>query len=166
MARRVELVRRVPEEELEELYLREKDVRVRERLHAVLLLYRGYEEKRVAEILSRGCATIRRWKNAWNNGGYEGLRPRYGGGCEPRISSSTWDRILEEIKGRGMTLRDVQVYVNTRYGAEYAYNTVWYWVRKKKKAPYGKPSPWDKRRPANAEEVLKKTRPGPRRGGG
>ncbi len=158
MTRKVELVGHVPEGELEELYLGEKDVRVRERLHAVLLLYRGYEAKEVAVILRRGYATVRRWKDAWNRGGYEALKPDFKGGYEPRVSSSKWDEILEEVKERGMTLKDVQVYVNTKYGVDYAYTTVWYWVRKKKKAPYGKPYPMDTRRPEDAEMVLKKPR--------
>lgn len=156
MTRRVELVRRVPVGELGELYHQERDVRVRERLHAVLLLYQGYEEKVVAEILRRGCATVRRWKDAWNRGGIEALKPDFKGGYAPRISSSKWDEILEEVKGKAMTLRDVQVYVNTKYGAGYAYTSVWYWVRGKKKAPYGKPYPRDARRPVDAEMVLKK----------
>ena len=100
--------------------------------------------------------SIRRWKDAWNTGGYWALKPDYQGGYAPRISSSMWDEILEEIKDRAMTLKDVRVYVNTKYGVEYSYESVWYWVRKKKKAPYGKPYPRDVRRPVNAEEVLKK----------
>jgi putative transposase len=158
MTRKTEIIRHVTEGELEQLYRGEKDVRMRERLHAVLLLYRGYQAKEVAEILRRGYATVRRWKDAWNAGGYEDLKPDFKGGYEPRISSQTWDKILEEVKDKAMTLRDVQVYVNTKYGANYVYNSVWYWVRKKKKAPYGKPYPRDTRRPENAEDILKKTR--------
>lgn len=156
MTRKTEIVRHVSEEELEQLYRREGNVRIKERLHAMLLLYRGYRADETAEILRRGYATVRRWKDAWNGGGYEALKPDFKGGYEPRVSSSTWDMILEEIKDKGMTLKDVQVYVNTKYGADYAYNTVWYWVREKKKAPYGKPYPKDIRRPDDAEEILKK----------
>jgi transposase len=158
MTRKTKIIRHITEEELERLYRREKDVRIKERLLAVLLLYREYQADKVAEILCRGYASVRRWKDAWNAGGYEALKPDYKGGHEPRISSSKWDRILEEIKDKGMTLKDVQVYVNTKYGANYAYTSVWYWVRKKKKAPYGKSYPMDSRRPENAEEILKKTR--------
>ena len=157
MVRKTEIIRHITDEELEELYLREKNVKIKERLHTVLLLYRGYNANKVAEILCRGYASIRRWKDAWNAGGYEALKPDYGkGGHIPRISASKWDEILDEIKDMAMTLKDVRVYVNTKYGANYSYNSVWYWVRKKKKAPYGKPYPQDIRRPENAEEILKK----------
>jgi transposase len=158
MTRKMKIVRHVPKEELEQLYKMEKNARVKERLHAILLLYDGMEGKTAAEILHRGYASVRRWKDAWNAEGYQGLISEYTGGPTPRVSDSTWDEILKEIEGKGMTLRDVRVYVNTAYGAEYSYNSVWYWVRKKKKAAYGKPYPRDVRRPANAEEVLKKPR--------
>jgi len=161
MTRKTEIIRHVPEAELEQFYWEEKNARIKERLHAILLLYRGYRADETAEILRRGYATVRRWKDAWNEGGYEGVKPDFKGGYEPRIASSTWDKILEEIKDKAMTLRDVQVYVNTKYGANYCYNAVWKWVRKKKKVPYGKPYPRDTRRPEDAEEVLKKTRQSP-----
>lgn len=157
MTRKTKIIKHIPHEELESLYKEEKNARVKERLHAILLLYEGREAKEVAEILHRGYASVRRWKDAWNAGGYKGLIPGYKGGPEPRISDSTWDRILKEIEDKGMTLSDVKVYVNTKYGVNYSYNSVWYWVRKKKKAPYGKPYPKDIRRPDNAEEILKKT---------
>jgi len=163
MTRKTEVIRHVLEAELEQLYREEKNTRIKERLHVILLLYRGYQADETAEILRRGYATVRRWKDAWNAGGYEGLKPDHKGNPNPRISSSKWDQILEEIKGRGMTLKDVQVYVNTKYGANYGYTSVWYWVRKKKKIPYGKPYPMDTRRPANAEEILKKPRRNPQR---
>lgn len=157
MTRKTVVVRHVSEEELERLYLREKNVKVKERLLALLLMYRGHHANKVAEMLCRGYASVRRWKDDWNAGGYEALKPDYGnGGHTPRISSSKWDEILSEIKDMDMDLKDVQVYVNTKYGVEYSYSSVWYWVRKKKKTPYGKPYPRDVRRPANAEEVLKK----------
>jgi len=158
MTRKTEVIRHVTDDELEHLYRKEKNTRIKERLHAILLLYRGYEALEVAEILRRGYASIRRWKDAWNAKSYEGLKPHYKGGHNPKSSSSTWDRIIEKMKGKGKTLKDVQVYVNEEYGANYAYNSVWYWVRKKKKVPYGKPYPRDTRRPEDAEEILKKHR--------
>jgi transposase len=156
MTRKIEIVRHVSKEELERLYKREMNVRVKERLHAILLLYDGMEGKKAAKILHRGYASIRRWKDAWNAEGSHGLIPEHGGGPTPRVPDSAWDRILKEIEGRAMTLQDVRVYVNAKYEAEYSYNSVWYWVRKKKKVAYGKPYPRDVRRPVNAEEVLKK----------
>ncbi len=162
MTRKIEIIRHIPEAELEQFYREEKNTRIKERLHTILLLYRGYRADETAKILRRGYATVRRWKDAWNEGGYEGLKPNFTGGYKPMISSSIWDEIIEDIKDKAMTLRDVQVYVNTKYGVDYAYHGVWHWVRGKKKVPYGKPYLRDTRRPEDAEEILKKTRKNPK----
>ena len=62
MARTTEIIRHVSEEELERLYLWEKNVKIRERLLAVLLLYRGHPANKVAVMLCRSYSSIRRWK--------------------------------------------------------------------------------------------------------
>lgn len=48
MTRKTEIVRHVSEEELEQLYRSEGNVRIKERLHAMLLLYRGYQADETA----------------------------------------------------------------------------------------------------------------------
>lgn len=99
---------------------------------------------------------MRRWAKRWNKKGHNGLIPHFTGGPKPKITSDVWDKILGEIENKGMTLKDVKVYVKTKHGVDYDYNSVWYWVRKKKKTRYGKPYLEDERRPKDAEEILKK----------
>ena len=67
--------------------------------------------------------------------GYDGLAPEFDGGPKPRIDGSEWDKVVDEIEGKGMTLRDVQVYVKDTRGVHYAYKTVWKVLRKER---YGK----------------------------
>jgi len=50
----------MPKEEIERLYKKEKDPRVKERLHAILLLLDGKTAIEVAGILRRNERTIRR----------------------------------------------------------------------------------------------------------
>lgn len=158
MPKKIEITRHISPDDLENLYHMEDTSRMKERLHAILLLYKGYHPLETSKILGRSYASIKRWKRAWNAGGYDKLNPDFKGGYEPQISSSTWDEIIKYAKDKAMTLQDVQVYVNTEYGANYTYSSVWYWVRRKKKVPYGKPYPRDIRRPENAPEILKKPR--------
>jgi len=54
----------MPKEEIERLYKKEKDPRVKERLHAILLLLDGKTAIEVAGILRRNERTIRRWVKA------------------------------------------------------------------------------------------------------
>ena len=55
-----------------------------------------------------------------------------------------------------MDLKEVVVYVKKEYGVEYSYKEVWKNIRKILKVKYGKPYVLDKRKPENAEEILKK----------
>ena len=70
--------------------------------------------------------------------------------------SSDWDKIIDEIENKGMTLRDVVVYIKNSRGVTYSYKTVWYILRKKKKGKYGKPYIKNIKRPDDAEDTLKK----------
>ncbi|WP_457550472.1 IS630 family transposase [Archaeoglobus sp.] len=156
MPRKPKVIKHIPKEELEEKYKREKNPVVKERLLAILLLYDGKNIYEVAEILRKCERTIKEWLSRWNGEGYERLFPRGGRGRKPKLSDEEWDKILKEIEGKGMTIKEVAVYVKTTRGVEYAYKTVWKILRKKKEIRYGKPYVQNERRPENAEEILKK----------
>jgi transposase len=167
MSRTAILVRHVPWDELEARCKREKNARVKERALAVLQLYDGRKEADVARSLGRSEKSVRNWLRRWNErGGYDGLVPRFTGGPKPRLESSEWDRVVNEIEGKGMTLRDVQVYVKDTRGVNYAYKTVWKALRKERKVRYGKAYKMNKGRPPDAEGILKKSsmRPFPKSG--
>jgi len=157
MPRKPKVIKHLTKEELEEKYRKEKDSTIRERLLAILLLYDGRNIYEVAEILRRSERTIKEWLRRWNNEGHEGILPRKSKrGRKPKLTDEEWDKILKEIEGKGMTLKEVTVYVKTTRGVEYAYKTVWSILRKKKKVKYGKPYIQNSKRPENAEEILKK----------
>jgi len=156
MARRVKLVRHLMDRELEDLYRSERELDLRERLQAILLLYDGMKVKEVARILRRPVRTVEGWVHKWNEDGVEGLRTKPHTGRKPLLPYNEWERVLKEIEGKGMTVRDVMVYVNTSRGVEYGYKTIWWVLRKKMRARYGKPYMQEERRPPDAEENLKK----------
>src|SRR5438128_12022846 len=134
MPRRLNLVRHLTREELEARYRREKDSRLKERLQAILLLYGGKKTEDVADIVRRARSTIENWISAWNNSkhGLDGLIPNFTGGPKPKMDASEWDKIVREIENKGMTIRDVAVYVKDTRGVNYAYKTVWKVLRKEK----------------------------------
>ena len=156
MPKKPEVIKHLTKEELEDKYKREKNSRIKERLLAILHLYEGKSIPEVSRIIKRSESSIKRWLKRWNKEGYNGLIPKLKGGPKPKLSDSEWDKILEEIEGKGMTLKDVRVYVKTTRGVEYSYTMVWYVLRKKKKVKYGKPYIQNSKRPENAEEILKK----------
>lgn len=155
MVGRVHLTRQVSLDELRGRYRSEKDSRVKERLLAILHLYEGKMVKEVSNIVKRSVRSIERWVREWNESGYEGLTPRFTGGPKPKLADSEWDKIVKEIENRGMTLKDVAVYVKDTRGVHYGYKGVWEVLRRKRHVPYGKPYKMNRKRPENAEEILK-----------
>ena len=156
MSRRITLVRHISREELESRCRKEKDVRVKERALAILRLYDGTTEEETARSVARCEKSVRNWLTRWNERGYDGLAPEFDGGPKPRMAASEWDKIVSEIEGRGMTIKDVAVYVRDTRGVHYAYKTVWEVLRKEKKVRYGKAYRLNAKRPDAAEEILKK----------
>lgn len=158
MSRTPTLVRHIPRDELEARCRREKDARVKERALAVLQLYDGRREADVARSVGRSEKSVRNWLRRWNEDGYDdGLVPDFTGGPKPRMESSEWDKIVKEIENKGMTIKDVAVYVKDTRGVHYAYKTVWKALRKQRKVRYGKAYKMNARRPADAEGILKKS---------
>jgi putative transposase len=156
MPRKLNLTRHLTRDELEERYRKEKESRLRERLQAILLLYEGKKTGDVASSVKRARSTVENWISAWNERGVDGLIPRFTGGPKPRMEQSEWDRVVKEIENKGMTLRDVEVYVKDTRGVRYAYATVWKALRKQRKVRYGKAYKMNAKRPPDAERILKK----------
>jgi len=156
MGRKPKVTRHIPKEELENLYKTEKDIRVKERLLVIRLLYDKKNIYEIAEIIKKSDRTIKDWLSRWNKSGYEGLIPVKGGGIDPRMPLLEWDNILKEVEGKGMSIKDIVAYVKLSRGVDYSYKTVWRIVRVVKKAKYGKPFIRNEKRPKNAEPILKK----------
>lgn len=133
MPRKIKLVKSIPKKELMELYKKETNARVKPRLLAIIHLYEGKTGVETAKLVKTSYPSLIRWVEQWNKNGYNGLVPNFTGGYKPRLDGSEWDKIIDEIKDKGMTLKDVRVYVKTKYGVEYSYSSVWYWTRGKKK---------------------------------
>jgi len=156
MSRRITLVRHMSREHLESRCRKEKDGRVKERSLAILRLYDGATEEETARSVARCEKSVRNWLKRWNEKGYDGLAPEFDGGPKPKMDSGEWDKIVQEIEGKGMTIKDVEVYVKDTRGVHYAYKTVWEVLRKEKKVRYGKAYKMNAKRPPDAEGILKK----------
>jgi len=156
MTRKIRIVLHMPKAAIEQLYRREKNHKIRERLQAILLLLDGKTAKEIASILRRNEKTIRLWAKAWNAKGYDGLKPWKGQKRKPRISEDEWKAIAKKAIDKNMTLKEVFLYIRNSRGELISYKTTWYWLRKKLRIPYGKPYVSSDKRPKDAEETLKK----------
>jgi putative transposase len=156
MSRKLCLVKHLSKGELERTYKAEKDSKVKERLLAILLLYEGIRVQDAAFVVRRGRSTLELWIRDWNRRGVDGLKPRFTGGPKPKVSKTEWDKIVAEIENKAMTIKDVAVYVKDTRGVCYTYKAVWKILRKQRHLRYGKPYKVNKKRPDDAEAILKK----------
>ncbi|MCW8173664.1 hypothetical protein D8S78_23795 [Natrialba swarupiae] len=51
-------------------------------------LYQGDTREQAGRRVGISRSTTRRWALAWNDGGVEGLRPRFGGGRPPKLTTT------------------------------------------------------------------------------
>ena len=91
--------------ELDELYHRTKDVRVRSRAQMILL---GAEEKmtapQIAKIVRRNDQTVRRWIKRFNAEGCSGLYDEPKSGPPRRVTDSYRERLLVVVRQRPRSL--------------------------------------------------------------
>ncbi len=156
MSRKPEITKHMPKLELDNIYRAESNIRIKERLLAIVHLYEGKNIYVVADILKRSEKTIYNWLSRWNEEGYDGLIPQNRNGREPKMSSAEWDEVIKEIKDKGMTIKDTIKYIKDTRGVDYSYKGAWKIIRVKKRANYGKPYIINAKRPVNAEILLKK----------
>ena len=96
------------------------------------------------------------WQNRWNHDGYKGLLPTYARKGPSKMSDDQKEMLKEKLKNGQYTTSQVRDIIRDQFGIEYTMKQVWY-ILKKMGMRHAKPYPHDRRRPGNAEDVLKKT---------
>lgn len=108
-------------QEIEGWLREEKDKELGDKLNAIRLLMKGYRRKEVAEIIGVCEATVKNWRNRWNEGGMEGLRARYKGSKSKvtediRVEIEEIIEIKREIDGRTVTGKLIHGYIKKNTG--------------------------------------------------
>lgn len=97
--RRITITRQSPaREELEELFLKEKDVRARERYHAMFLMHVHQNAADVAAIMGRDNKTILTWIKAFNASGIDGLKRGLPSGRPSRLNTEQKATLKWDVK--------------------------------------------------------------------
>jgi len=100
MGRKPVIVRHISNVELDQLYKDEKNIRIKERLLAIIQLYEGKNIYVVAYLLKRSEKTIKNWLSDWNKQGYEGLIPQNRNSKEPMISLMNGIKLLKKLRAK------------------------------------------------------------------
>jgi len=134
----------------------EKDTRVLKRLYFVRYRYEGKSVEEAATLVGTTKNNAYIWQERWNESGYEGLIPRFAGGKPSKLTEEQKLDLKDQLATGSFTTEEVRELIQTRYDVEYTSKQVRIILRKMG-LNYAKPFQHDYRRPADAEEQLKKT---------
>ena len=84
-------------EEIVGLYKKERNLRLKERYHALLLMHELKNCTEVANILMRDRSTIQDWANRFNDGGLDALKPKKGLGKVPTLSEGQMEELTLDV---------------------------------------------------------------------
>ena len=96
--RRKEITYHLSEEKIDELLREATDDRRKERLGFLKNLYYGDSVTEAADREGRSAATGRRWADAWNEGGLDGLMPSFGGRPPPKLDDDEQEQLVEMLR--------------------------------------------------------------------
>ena len=111
--------------ELEKRYKRERDGKIKERLHYLLLLKEGYRDRDIEKICHTSKSKVSFWHCRFKAEGFEGLRDKKGRGKKPKLSEADLkelDSILEnpyQMENgytRGWQTKDVHALIKSKFG--------------------------------------------------
>ena len=96
------------------------------------------------------------WQKKWNAEGYNGLIPRYARKGPSKMSPNQREALKEKLKHGQYTTAQVRDMIREKFGIQYTMKQVWV-ILNRMGMRHAKPYAHDKRRPVNAENILKKT---------
>jgi putative transposase len=152
-----EIVKHITLEELNKIIKKEeKSVRVLERLYFIKFVYKGDTIKEACEKVDISEPTGYSWLDSWNEQGYRGLVPNFSGGPKPKLVDADREELKRMLAEKdAWTLREVRELIRGKFNVEYSEMQVWR-ILTSWNMHHAKPYVLDKRRPDDAETILKK----------
>ena len=123
------LLKEISVKELEQKYKKEKDRKIRQRLHILLLLREGWTQREVAKMFHISNGIVPFWKARFESGGFDNLNDKEGRGIKSKMSdgelsmlgSAIEDGVLmEDGFRRGFKTKDISEFINSNFGISYS----------------------------------------------
>jgi len=151
----IQVKRRVSLKQLESMIRVEKDPHVLKRLFFIKYRYEGdHVSVAAGKVLVDKC-TGYDWQERWNQQGYPGLKPRYGGGACMKLSDVQVEDLKKVLLEKGpVSTGEAKLLILHKYGVEYTIKQVWV-ILNKLGMYHAKPRTRDYRKPADAIGILK-----------
>jgi putative transposase len=98
----------------------EKCARVLKRLRFIRYRYQGFSVETSAHLVGITKSVGYTWQKRWNDGGYQGLIPRHGGGRPTKLSEVQKERLKVLLRQQDRwTTSEVNDLINREFGVEY-----------------------------------------------
>ena len=155
---RIGIKRKMSAEDLDQqIKILEKNVKVLNRLHFIRNRYLGDS----VELAASKSGVTKRvgyiWQYRWNEEGYKGLKPKYGGGRPAQITNKQKEELYQILTERDdWTTKEIKKLIKDKFGIEFSEKHV-RTILRSLGLKFARPYPKDYRRPSDAEEQLKKT---------
>jgi len=134
----------------------EKNTEILPKLFFIRLRYLGHSVEKATNELGFAKSIGYEWQNRWNEKGYEGLLHNPGAGRPSKLNDEQKEELKTILKSKAFwTTEEVRDLIQDKYDIGYSLNSIRGLLRKFK-MNYTTPYCFDHRRPADAEEVLKK----------
>ncbi len=131
-------------------------VRTLERLYFIRFLYKGDSIKQACDRANISEPTGYSWLKSWNESGVEGITPHFSGGPKPKLNEASLKELRDILDTKeAWTLREVRILIKERFGVDFSEMHVWR-ILKSMNLRHAKPYLLDKKRPDDAEDILKK----------
>ena len=123
------LLKEISIKELEKKYKKEKDIKLKQRFHILLLLREGWTQREVAKMLRISNGIVPFWKARFESGGFNSLNDKKGRGIKSKMSDeelsmlrSTLEFPISTADGyyRWWHSKDVNIFLNEHFGLYYA----------------------------------------------
>lgn len=114
--------------ELEQKYKKEKNAKIKQRLHILLLLREGWTQREAAKMLHISNGIVPFWKARFESGGFETLQDKEGRGLKPKMNEEELSMIgsaieegviMEDGYRRGYKTKDLIEFINSNFGINY-----------------------------------------------
>ena len=148
-----DLIKHVSIDELKKLIRKEKDKYKFERLLFINQLYLGASVETACERMCIAIQSGYNWLDLWNQKGYEGLAPEFGGGTPPKLTDQQTQQLKDKLKSGNWLTQEVRALVKKDFNVLYSLRHISRTLRDFG-MNYAKPYPHDYRRPGNAVELL------------
>ena len=123
------LLKEISVSDLERRYKKEKNTKIKQRLHILLLLREGWTQREAAKMLHISNGIVPFWKARFESGGFENLEDKKGRGIKPKMndedlsmlgSSIEEGVLMEDGYRRGYKTKDVIEFINSNFGIGYS----------------------------------------------